>query len=61
MEKITEEDVSVLMECFRNLDVDDSGTLTEADIIQQGKAMEHCSQAQITAFSLEGFYLTENN
>ncbi|XP_057538342.1 two-pore potassium channel 1-like [Amaranthus tricolor] len=33
MEKITEEDVSVLMECFRNLDVDDSGTLTEADII----------------------------
>ncbi|XP_021719828.1 two-pore potassium channel 1-like [Chenopodium quinoa] len=36
MEKITAEDVTVLMECFRNLDVDDSGTLTTADIINSG-------------------------
>ncbi|XP_056685250.1 two-pore potassium channel 1 isoform X2 [Spinacia oleracea] len=33
MEKITAEDVTMLMECFRNLDADDSGTLTAADIV----------------------------
>ncbi|XP_056695669.1 two-pore potassium channel 1-like [Spinacia oleracea] len=33
MEKITAEDVTMLMECFRNLDADDSRTLTAADIV----------------------------
>ncbi|GAB2301008.1 hypothetical protein Dimus_035044 [Dionaea muscipula] len=33
MKKINQEDISVLMECFRNLDVDQSGTLTAADIM----------------------------
>ncbi|GAB4830733.1 hypothetical protein Ancab_004766 [Ancistrocladus abbreviatus] len=32
MEKISEEDISVVMQCFRNLDMDHSGTLIEADI-----------------------------
>ncbi|KAL9237017.1 hypothetical protein vseg_011609 [Gypsophila vaccaria] len=36
MEKINADDINVLMECFRNLDVDESGTLTAADIINAG-------------------------
>ncbi|GAB2224744.1 hypothetical protein Droror1_Dr00005514 [Drosera rotundifolia] len=33
MEKINQNDILVLKECFRNLDVDQSGTLTAADIM----------------------------
>ncbi|KAK9715113.1 hypothetical protein RND81_06G144500 [Saponaria officinalis] len=33
MEKINGDDINVLMDCFRNLDVDESGTLTAADVI----------------------------
>jgi potassium channel subfamily K len=33
MGKISQEDISLVMERFRKLDVDQSGTLTESDII----------------------------
>lgn len=33
MGKISNDDITLVMECFKQLDVDHSGTLTEADLL----------------------------
>lgn len=38
MGKITEEDITMVMEWFKVLDVDQSGTLTKADLVNSGSA-----------------------
>lgn len=44
MGKISDEDVSIVMEEFRNIDVDQSGTLTASDLIPNQSSQAQCWQ-----------------